>query len=86
MEKPLSVEREEFINKLVDLVNSAALPMFVILEVLKSAEAEVQIAAKKQYEEEKRAYEESIRAIDEEKKRAYYEESLKAKEEEKENV
>ncbi len=57
MEKPLTVAREEFVTNLVNLVNESGLPMFVVLDVLKSAVSEVQEAAKLQYEKEKEAYE-----------------------------
>lgn len=57
MEKPLSVAREDFVNALVELVNNSGLPMFVVLEVLKSAVEEVKEAAARQYEQEKLEYE-----------------------------
>lgn len=59
MEKPLSVVREEFVNNLVELINNSGLPMFIVLDILKAAQEEVKVAAAKQYESEKKAYEES---------------------------
>lgn len=59
MEKPLTVAREEFVEDLINLVNKSNLPMFIILDVLKSAVSEVQDAAKIQYEKEKKLYEEA---------------------------
>ena len=59
MERPLSVAREDFVNELVNLVNNSGLPMFVVLDVLKGALEEVKDAAARQYEQEKKAYEES---------------------------
>ena len=59
MERPLSVAREEFVDSLVTLINDSGLPMFVVLDVLKGAETEVKAAAQAQYEQDKKAYEES---------------------------
>lgn len=59
MERPLSVAREDFVNSLVELVNNSGLPMFVVLDVLKSATEEVKDAAARQYEQEKMEYEKS---------------------------
>lgn len=59
MERPLSVAREDFVDALVALINNSGLPMFVVLDVLKGAEAEVKSAAQAQYEQDKKAYEES---------------------------
>lgn len=56
-EKPITIVREEFVNNLVELINSSGLPFFVVLDVLKSTEVEVKAAAAKQYEKDKLAYE-----------------------------
>lgn len=59
MERPLSVAREDFVEDLVKLINDSGLPMFVVLDVLKGAEVEVKDAAQRQYEQDKKAYEEA---------------------------
>ena len=58
-EKPLTVMREEFVDNLINLINSSGLPFFIVLDVMKSAQTEVQEAAKKQYEEDLKKYSES---------------------------
>lgn len=59
MEKPLSVVREEFVDKLVSLINNSGVPMFVVLDVLKGAVEEVRDAARREYDEDLRKYEKS---------------------------
>lgn len=56
MEKPLSLKRKEFINNLVQLINNAEIPMFVIETILQSTLAEVHNASIKQAQQEEQAY------------------------------
>ena len=56
--KPLTVAREEFIESLVKLINEANLPMFVVESILRDIAAETKVAAQKQYEMDKKTYEE----------------------------
>lgn len=58
MNKPLTIARQEFTQAIVDAVNNAELPMFVISDILKSALAEVDKLAQAQYEQDKKAWEE----------------------------
>ena len=58
MDKPLTVAREEFIESLVKLINESGLPMFVVESILRDITAETKAAAQKQYEADKKAYEE----------------------------
>lgn len=60
MEKPITVAREDFVNDLVSLINNSQLPMFVVLDVLRSTTDEVREAAKRQYEVEKEKYKKSL--------------------------
>ena len=55
--KPLSVARQEFIEQLVDSVNSCQLPLFVVESIVEDLLSMVRSAAKKQYEAEKAQYE-----------------------------
>ena len=59
MEKPLSIRREDFLQTIIDSVNGSGLPPFIVLEVLRSVTAEVESLAKKQYEADRKAWEES---------------------------
>ena len=56
--KPLTVAREEFIESLVKLINGSNLPMFVVESILRDIAAETKAAAQKQYERDKKNYEE----------------------------
>lgn len=55
--KPISVVRQEFIEKLVDDVNSCQLPLFVIEPILQDLLNSVKATAQKQYEFERAQYE-----------------------------
>lgn len=46
--KPITVAREEFIRDLVNLINNASLPLFVIESVLKDCVLEVHQGAQQQ--------------------------------------
>jgi hypothetical protein len=55
--KPITVVRQEFIEKMVEEINNCGLPLFVVEPILKDLLNEVSAAAKRQYEEEKVQYE-----------------------------
>jgi hypothetical protein len=56
MIKPLSVKRQEFVENLVNLVNSADLPPFVMEPILNDVHASVRNLIKEQYKREKELY------------------------------
>lgn len=56
IEKPSSVAKEEFISKLVDLVNNASLPLFVIEYILKDFVIDIHTASSNQAAREKQEY------------------------------
>ena len=55
--KPITVLRDEFINKAVELCNDSGLPFFVIEDVLKNLLQEIHSASLKQLEDDKKRYE-----------------------------
>ena len=55
--KPMSVVRQEFIDKLIDDVNNCQLPMFVVEPILEELLKMVRAAAQEQYKTEKAQYE-----------------------------
>lgn len=59
--KPLSVAKEEFVNTLTDLINNSPLPRFIIESVLKDMYADMKVIARKEYEIDKRHYEDSLK-------------------------
>lgn len=61
MEKPTSVRLAEFKANAVDLVNNSGLPCFVMEPVLRDILSAVQTKAEQQYQNEKIAYEESLK-------------------------
>lgn len=60
MNKPITIIYEEFKDNLANLINDSSLPACIIEPVLESYLREVKIIAKKQYELDKKQYEDSI--------------------------
>ena len=58
--KPMSVARQEFIEKLVSDINNCQLPMFVVEPILQDMLNAVKASAQKQYEIEKAQYESQL--------------------------
>lgn len=58
MNKPITLLREEFAKKLVELCNESGLPFFVIEGLLKEMAAEAHAASQKQYEADLKRYNE----------------------------
>ena len=54
--KPITLVRDEFINKLVELCNNSGLPFFVVEDVLKNLLQETHTASLQQLEEDKKRY------------------------------
>lgn len=63
--KPASVVRVEFITELTNLINNSMLPAFVIEPILKDMYLETKAAVQKQYEIDKKRYEESMSQMEE---------------------
>lgn len=59
--KPLSVAKEEFVNAITDMINNSALPRFIIESILKDMYADMKVIARKEYEIDKRRYEDSLK-------------------------
>lgn len=59
--KPMSVARQEFIEKIINDVNECQLPLFVVEYVLKDMLDVVKSTAQKQYEAEKAQYENQLK-------------------------
>ena len=60
MEKPITLIYEELKNNLADIINNSGLPAFIIEPVLQNYLNEVKNIEKKQYEYDKKEYEESL--------------------------
>jgi hypothetical protein len=63
--KPVTLIRQEFVDTLVDEINNCPLPMFVIEPILQDLLDQVRTAAQKQYEADKKQYEEQLNAVEE---------------------
>lgn len=61
--KPMSVARQEFVEKLIKDVNECQLPLLVVEYVLKDMLEVVRTTAQKQYESEKAQYEYQLKEI-----------------------
>ena len=60
IKKPISVTRQEFIEKIVEEINNCGLPLFVVEPILKDLLNEVSASVKRQYEIEKAQYEQAL--------------------------
>lgn len=56
MEKPLTIKRAEFTQKMAQVINESELPAFVVADVLKQVTAQVQELANAQYQRDMQAY------------------------------
>ena len=57
MAKPITVARQDFTEQILELVNKAELPAFVIAEVLEKLTAQMNQLALIQYQQDAQAYE-----------------------------
>lgn len=57
MEKPITVKRQEFIEKMIDTINNSKLPFFVIEPILQNLLTSVQQGARVQEENDQAEYE-----------------------------
>lgn len=62
MQKPIVVARQEFIDNLVNLINSSQIPMFAVYDILDDVQKEVKVKAREQYEEAKDIYEKALKS------------------------
>ena len=63
--KPITLIRQEFVDTLVEEINNCQLPMFVIEPILQDLLDQVRSAAQKQYEADKKQYEEQLKEVQE---------------------
>ena len=56
MNKPITIERQETMQKLVEIINRARLPAFVMADMLDEILRSVRMLAQKQYEKDAEAY------------------------------
>lgn len=60
MNKPITIAREEFLNGLINLVNNAGLPAFIMRETMGNVYTELQRLEKEQLERDKTAWEHTM--------------------------
>lgn len=58
--KPLSIARNELMQNLVKAINDSTLPAVIIEYVVRDFYEEVRMSAAKQYEQDKKQYEENL--------------------------
>lgn len=61
LEKPITVIRQEFINELANCINNSGLPLFMLETILRDMYIEVKDMSQKQYEFEKKQYEDALK-------------------------
>ena len=66
--KPVTLIRQELIESLTNEINDCKLPMFVIESILQDLLSAVRTAAQKQYEADKKQYEQQLQEQNEDKK------------------
>ena len=59
--KPLTVAREDFINALVQLINSSGLPLCIVEYVLRDTINEVHTTGMRQVQEDRDKYEQAVK-------------------------
>ena len=60
--KPITLVRDEFIAKMVDLCNNSGLPFFIVEDVIKNLLQEIHNASLQQLEEDKKRYNAQVSA------------------------
>lgn len=68
IEKPITVVRQEFIDKMYDTINNCNLPVFIIEPILRDLHSEVKVLSRQQYELDKTEYENKLKTGDDESK------------------
>ena len=63
MNKPMTIEYEEFRQNLAGLINDCSLPAFVISSILKDYLEEVNVFSRQQYASEKMRYEQELNRL-----------------------
>ena len=63
MNKPITVLRQEFIDNLQSLIENAGLMPFMVHDVLMDFDRQIQVMAKRQYDEDLARYEQSLGAV-----------------------
>lgn len=56
MEKPLTIQRKEMIDKICEAINGSTLPAFAIRDVLKTIDAELAELQERQYQQDVQAW------------------------------
>lgn len=59
MEKPLTIKRAEFNKALVQTINNAELPAFIVADCLQAVLFEIQTLATQQYQKDLQAYQQA---------------------------
>ena len=62
MTKPITVERQEFIDSVVNIINASPLPSFVVLDALKTIIPSLEANLKREYETDAMAYIKALQA------------------------
>lgn len=66
IQKPISVIRAEFISSLTNLINTSALPPFIIEPILKDMYSDIRMLSQKQLEADTKRYQEQLKTIEQE--------------------
>lgn len=64
IQKPITIMRQEFAEKISDVINNCNLPLFIIEPILKDVYLEVKSLSQKQYEIDKEEYENKLKMGD----------------------
>ncbi len=61
MQKPITVARREFVESMNELMGNSGLPLSMLADIFKDAFMRMQALEEQQYEQDKKAYEESLK-------------------------
>lgn len=64
IEKPITVARQEFIDKLSNAINTCNLPLFIIEPIMRDMYLEIKSLSQRQYEMDKEEYESKLKMGD----------------------
>ena len=64
IEKPITVARQEFIDKISDVINNCNLPLFIVEPIMRDVYLEIKSLSQKQYEMDKEEYESKLKMDD----------------------
>jgi hypothetical protein len=64
IQKPITIMRQEFAEKISDVINNCNLPLFIVEPIMRDVYLEIKSLSQKQYEMDKEEYESKLKMKD----------------------